>query len=62
MNDFNIILAFYKNELAEANEQKVLARAQVEANVQEIERLKKENEDLRKQLEEAQKISTDSEK
>lgn len=62
MNDFNIILAFYKNELAEANEQKILARAQVEANVQEIERLKKENEDLRKQLEEAQKISTDSEK
>ena len=60
MNDFNIILAFYKNELAEANEQKILARAQVEANVQEIERLKKENEDLRKQLEEAQKISTDS--
>ena len=62
MNDFNIILAFYKNELAEANEQKRLARSQVEANVQEIERLKKENEDLRKQLEEAQKISTDSEK
>ena len=62
MNDFNIILAFYKNELAEANEQKILARTQVEANVQEIERLKKENEDLRKQLEEAQKISTDSEK
>lgn len=62
MNDFNIILAFYKNELAEANEQKILARSQVEANVQEIERLKKENEDLRKQLEEAQKISTDSEK
>lgn len=62
MNDFNIILAFYKNELAEANEQKILARAQIEANVQEIERLKKENEDLRKQLEEAQKISTDSEK
>ena len=62
MNDFNIILAFYKNELAEANEQKILARAQVEVNVQEIERLKKENEDLRKQLEEAQKISTDSEK
>ena len=62
MNDFNIILAFYKNELAEANEQKILARAQVETNVQEIERLKKENEDLRKQLEEAQKISTDSEK
>ena len=62
MNDFNIILAFYKNELAEANEQKILARSQVESNVQEIERLKKENEDLRKQLEEAQKISTDSEK
>ena len=62
MNDFNIILAFYKNELAEANEQKILARSQVETNVQEIERLKKENEDLRKQLEEAQKISTDSEK
>ena len=62
MNDFNIILAFYKNELAEANEQKILARSQIEANVQEIERLKKENEDLRKQLEEAQKISTDSEK
>ena len=62
MNDFNIILAFYKNELAEANEQKILARSQVEANVQEIERLKKENEDLRKQLEEAQKISTNSEK
>ena len=62
MNDFNIILAFYKNELAEANEQKILARAQVEANVREIEILKKENEDLRKQLEEAQKISTDSEK
>ena len=62
MNDFNIILAFYKNELAEANEQKILARSQVEANVQEIERLKKENEDLRKQLEEAQKISADSEK
>ena len=62
MNDFNIILAFYKNELAEANEQKILARSQVEANVQEIERLKKENEDLRKQLEETQKISTDSEK
>lgn len=62
MNDFNIILAFYKNELAEANEQKILARSQVEANIQEIERLKKENEDLRKQLEEAQKISTDSEK
>ena len=62
MNDFNIILAFYKNELAESNEQKILARSQVEANVQEIERLKKENEDLRKQLEEAQKISTDSEK
>ena len=62
MNDFNIILAFYKNELAEANEQKILARSQVEANVQEIERLKKQNEDLRKQLEEAQKISTDSEK
>ena len=62
MNDFNIILAFYKNELAEANEQKILARTQVESNVQEIERLKKENEDLRKQLEEAQKISTDSEK
>ena len=62
MNDFNIILAFYKNELAEANEQKILARSQVEANVQEIEILKKENEDLRKQLVEAQKISTDSEK
>ena len=62
MNDFNIILAFYKNELAEANEQKILARSQVEANVQEIERLKKENEDLRKQLVEAQKISTNSEK
>ena len=62
MNDFNIILAFYKNELAEANEQKILARSQVESNVQEIERLKKENEDLRKQLVEAQKISTDSEK
>ena len=62
MNDFNIILAFYKNELAEANEQKILARSQIEANVQEIERLKKENEDLRKQLVEAQKISTNSEK
>ena len=46
MNDFNIILAFYKNELAEANEQKILARSQVEANVQEIERLKKENEEV----------------
>ena len=45
MEEINIILTLYKQQLAEANEQKILIQAQCEL-------YKKEIEELRKQLEE----------
>ena len=45
MEEINIILTLYKQQLAEANEQKILIQAQCELYKNEIE-------ELRKQLEE----------
>lgn len=40
MDSINLIATFYKQELADANEQKVLYKAQCELYKQEIEQLK----------------------
>lgn len=47
INTINIIAKLYKQELAEANHQKVLFQAQCEIYKQQIEKLKKENEELK---------------
>ena len=52
MEEINIILTLYKQQLAEANEQKILTQAQCEL-------YKKEIEELRKQLEEKDDIKND---
>ena len=49
MEEINIILILYKQQLAEANEQKILIQAQCEL-------YKKEIEELRKQLKEKDDI------
>lgn len=52
INTINIIAKLYKQELAEANHQKVLIQAQCEIYKQQIDMLKKEIEELKKELEE----------
>ena len=52
MEEINIILTLYKQQLAEANEQKILIQAQCEL-------CKKEIEELRKQLKEKDDIEND---
>lgn len=47
MDAINIITEIYKQELAQANQQKVLFQAQCEIYKQQIEKLKKENEELK---------------
>ena len=42
MDSINLIATFYKQELADANEQKVLYKAQCELYKQEIEQLKEQ--------------------
>ena len=42
MDSINLIATFYKQELADANEQKVLYKAQCELYKQEIEKLKEQ--------------------
>lgn len=48
INTINIIAKLYKQELAEANHQKVLNQAQCEIYKQQIDMLKKEIEELKK--------------
>jgi prefoldin subunit 5 len=47
INTINIIAKLYKQELAEANHQKVLIQAQCEIYKQQIDMLKKEIEELK---------------
>ena len=42
MDSINLIATFYKQELADANEQKILYKAQCELHKQEIEQLKEQ--------------------
>ena len=42
MDSINLIATFYKQELADANEQKILYKAQCELHKQEIERLREQ--------------------
>ena len=51
MEAIDLILAIYKNELANANEQKILARAQAEELRKRVEQLEKEIEQLNKEKE-----------
>ena len=48
MENINLILAIYRNELATANEQKILVQAQCEEYRQKIEQLEREIEQLNK--------------
>ena len=56
MDSINLIATFYKQELADANEQKVLFKAQCELYKQEIEQLK---EQLKEKNEEIFKMKAD---
>ena len=47
MNEINIILALYKKQLAEANEQNILAQAQCEIYKQRINELEKQLNELK---------------
>jgi hypothetical protein len=51
INTINIIAKLYKQELAEANHQKVLIQAQCEIYKQQIDMLKKEIEELKNEKE-----------
>ena len=51
INTINIIAKLYKQELAEANHQKVLIQAQCEIYKQQIDILKKEIEELKNEKE-----------
>ena len=51
MENIKLILAIYRNELANANEQKILVQAQAEELRQRVERLEKEIEQLNKEKE-----------
>ena len=42
MDSINLIATFYKQELADANEQKILYKAQCELHKQEIEQLREQ--------------------
>ena len=42
MDSLNLIATFYKQELADANEQKILYKAQCELHKQEIEQLREQ--------------------
>lgn len=53
MNTIDIVLQIYKNELAQANEQKVIAQAKCEEYIQRIDQLEKEIEKLKQEIEEA---------
>lgn len=52
INTINIIAKLYKQELAEANYEKILYQAQCEIYKQQIDTLKKEIEELKKEIEE----------
>lgn len=52
MNTIEIVLQVYKNELAQANEQKVILQVQCEELKQEIAQLKGEIEQLKQKSEE----------
>ena len=47
MDAINIITEIYKQELAQANHQKVLFQAQCEIYKRQIDKLRKENEELK---------------
>ena len=47
MDALNLICTIYKRELAEANEKRVMIEAQCEIYKQQIDKLKKENEELK---------------
>lgn len=49
MNTIEIVLQIYKNELAQANEQKVIAQVQCEELKQKIEQLEKEIQELKQE-------------
>ena len=51
LENIKLILAIYRNELANANEQKILAQAQAEELRQRVEQLEKEIEQLNKEKE-----------
>lgn len=51
MNTIDIVLQIYKNELAQANEQKVIAQAKCEEYRQRIEQLENEMEELKNRTE-----------
>ena len=51
MNTIEIVLQIYKKELAQANEEKILAQAQAEEYRQRIEQLEKEIEKLKQEIE-----------
>ena len=47
MDAINLLNAIYKRELADANEKRVMLEAQCEIYKQQIDKLKKENEELK---------------
>lgn len=49
MNTIEIVLQIYKNELAQTNEQKVIAQVQCEELKQKIEQLEKEIQELKQE-------------
>lgn len=54
MDSINLIATIYKQQLAEANEQKILFQAQCELYKQEIEELKKELKEKNEKIENLQ--------
>ena len=52
MNTIEIVLQIYKNELAQANEQKVISQVQCEELKQKVEQLEEEIKQLKQKSEE----------